>query len=322
MSETLALPHQLAHLAPRLQHNDATVRRIALIELADEEDEAGLPWLLQTLANDPASVVRLEAANRLAGWEQPAVVLGLAQALLDSDGAVRDAAALSLSQLKTAAAGRHLLPLLQQQDEFVQLSLLRALRELRLAEAAPAALAQLSAASPALRREAVGVLGWLKYQPALPALCQLAVADDDAEVRRASTGAIGLGSSAEVLAALLQALNDADWLVREEAAATLGKLRLDGALSGLIAALDDDYWQVRVRVARALGRLQLSRATKPLLQALTHSVSNLRKEAALALAEIGDSSALPGLQRASDDPDPEVRKAARLAVSQLLVNQP
>ena len=97
-------------LQPRLQHADPGVRRIALIELADLEEPEALPWLARALTIDPAAAVRAEAARLLEAWEEPEVVQALCQALADSDETVREAAAQSLSELKTAEAGRLLLP--------------------------------------------------------------------------------------------------------------------------------------------------------------------------------------------------------------------
>ena len=57
-------------LQPRLEDEDAGVRRIALIELADLEDPDALPWLVHTLANDLSADVRAEAARLLEAWEE------------------------------------------------------------------------------------------------------------------------------------------------------------------------------------------------------------------------------------------------------------
>ncbi|WP_024767014.1 HEAT repeat domain-containing protein, partial [Pseudomonas nitroreducens] len=119
-------------LQPRLQDADAGVRRIALIELADLEDPDGLPWLAHALTHDAAASVRAEAARLLEAWEEPDVVDALCQALADRAEDVREAAAQSLSELKTAEAGVRLLPWAAHSEIFVRRSALRALRELRL----------------------------------------------------------------------------------------------------------------------------------------------------------------------------------------------
>lgn len=315
----------LVTLLPRLTDADGTVRRLALIELAELEEEDHAPWLAWAL-RDPDAQVRAEAAARLAYWEQPDVVQALAHALTDPDASVRQAAAHSLAELKDAESGRLLLPWLDMDDAFVKASVLRALRELRLAESFAPALRAASDANASVRLEAVGVLGWLKQQQALQTLVALARADVHADVRRAAAGALGLAAGlsmdATVLPALLAALQDPVWQVREEAATTLGKLSLVASANALVAALEDDYWQVRQRAARALGRLKQQSAIQPLVaHALQHSSANLRKEAAVALGEIGDPSAIPALEAAGQDSDPDVRKLARLALTNILAKR-
>lgn len=320
-----------ADLRQRLTSPDAGVRRVALLDFADVEDEALLPALVTVLRGDPDPALRAEAARALAGWGDGEVVEALADALGD-EATVREAAAQSLAELKDAEAGARLVPRVGHADGFVSAAALRALKELRVPAAAAPATAALAHVDPAVRREAVGVLGWLKHAAALPALARLAIGDEDAEVRRAAAGALGLAAAGEapsVLPALCAALRDPAWQVREEAATTLGKLGqiaighggdADGSDTPAVAlrqAMTDAYWQVRMRAARSLGRLRDRAALPVLIEALAHRAGNLRKEAAIALGEIGDPRALPALEAADADPDPEVRKAARLARQRL-----
>ncbi len=312
---------ELADLRHRLASADAGERRVALLEAADLEDEALLPAISAMLRHDPDPTLRTEAARALAAWSDADVVEALAEALSDVP-AVREAAALALAELKDAQAGARLVRHARHPDAFVSAAALRGLRELRVPEAVEPALTALQRPEASVRREAVGVLGWLKHQPALPRLAQVAVEDKDAEVRRAAAGALGLAGPDQVdavLPALCAALRDAGWPVREEAATTLGKLRPEApaAAQALRAALEDDYWQVRLRAARSLGRLRDRGAVLPLTAALVHPAGNLRKEAAIALGEIGEAQTVPALTAATDDPDPEVRKAARSALQRL-----
>lgn len=307
----------LQELHPRLTSDDATVRRLALIELSELEDEAHAPWLAWAL-RDPDPAIRADVAARLAYWEQPVALEALVVALSDDIAAVREAAAYSLAEIKQVESGELLLPALAGAQNFVLASLLHAVKELRLPGSLTPALSATDDGDATVRLAAVGVLGWLKDATALPVLTHLAAHDPDAEVRRAAVGALGLGQGhdAQVQPALLGALQDPIWRVREEAAATLGKLKLPEAVAPLIQSLPDAYWQVRQLAARALGRLKAVAAVEPLVtHALQHEIANLRREASVALGEIGHPSALPALAISAQDADPEVRKTARLAIT-------
>lgn len=313
------LDPEVQELLERLADVDPGVRRVAVLDFADIEDEAVLPALAGLLRDDPDATLRAEAARALAGWDVAAVVDALAAALSDT-AEVSAAAAQALTELKDPRSGERLLAHAASPDSFVSAAALRALRELRVPAAAAPALAALQHANAGVRREAVAVLGWLKHGPALPLLTRVVAADADAEVRRAAAGALGLAAPEQVAAvqtALCEALADSAWTVREEAASTLGKLRAASAAPALRDAMADDYWQVRLRAARALGRIADRQAVPVLGQALIHPAGNLRKEAAIALGDIGDAAAAPLLQAAATDPDPEVRKAVRLSLQRL-----
>lgn len=310
----------LAHALPddvRLQSPDAAVRRLALIDAAESEDDACVPLLIHALRHDTDAGVRRTAAEALGAWELPDAVDALCDGLHDGDTSVRTAAADSLAGLKQSDLGLRLLARLDDPDTEVRTALLRALRELRLPQSAAPAQQQLSHASAAVRREAVGVLGWLRHAPALPGLAALAQRDPEPEVRRAAVGALAFAVDDSVLPTLVDALLDNDWQVREEAAATLGKLHLIAARIALEAALDDTYWQVALQAARALGRLGQSQSAHAVATLLTYPISNVRKEAALALGEIGTPADLIVLEASLQDDDPEVRKAARIAIAQI-----
>lgn len=367
-----ATPSASPGIETRLHDADAGVRRLALIELADDGNPDDLGPLTEALAADAAAEVRAQAATLLAGWGGAAVVDALGAALLDPEAAVREAAAEALAELKDPVDGERLLPGLERalgplagptpspqtasltaplaaprtapaaaaanggaadapprpapgtaalpDAAFAAAAALRALKALRLPGAQAPAERALGHADAAVRREAVAVLGWLKSQPALPRLAQIATDDPDAEVRRAASGALGLApaeTSPAVLPALLGALRDPVWIVREEAATTLAKLQPAAALDALLLAMQDEAWQVRLRAARALGRLHDGRALPALVTALDHEAGNLRREAAIALGELGDPQALAPLTARAADPDPEVRKAVRVALQRL-----
>jgi len=310
---------ELSTLSERLGSQDPGVRRVALLDFADDGEEELLPAVIELLRDDPDPTLRAEAARALAGWDDRAVVVGLADALGDVP-AVREVAATSLTELKDPSAAALLIPYAGHADAFVAAAALRGVKELRLPAAAQAALVGLHNADSRVRREAVGVLGWLKLAAALEPIAGLATTDPDEEVRRASCGALGMAApvSEAAQAALVKALRDAAWQVREEAATTLGKFQLqEHDRAALRGSLEDDRWQVRLRAARSLGRLRDITAVSLLIEGLVHTAGNLRKECAIALSEVGDARAVPALRAAAADPDPEVRKAIRLALQRL-----
>ncbi|MBY0341028.1 MAG: HEAT repeat domain-containing protein [Rhodocyclaceae bacterium] len=320
MSPAIPDIFEIPELTPfllRLQESDAAVRRIAVLDLADLEDEAALPFLIDSLLRDPDASVRLEAARVLAAWETPEVVTALLDGLTDAATQVAEAAAQSLSELKDVSLAPLLVERAPHPSAFVRAAVLRGLRELRYPQAYATAVKALDDADAHVRREAVTVIGWLKQSDALTDLARLATGDPVVEVRRAATGALGLAADAKVLPSLYAALNDQEWQVREEAAITLGKLKLPEAEAALTQSLGDEYWQVKLQSVRALGRLRARKVLAELSGLFHHPISNLRKEVALALGEIGDTAALPLLEGAIDDADPDVRKSVRIALAQI-----
>jgi HEAT repeat protein len=302
-------------LAAALEHPDAAVRRIAVLQAADAAHDHPEPFARAT--RDPNAGVRLDAVRALEGSASDTGIDALVERLGDEDADVRGAAAESLAEILDKDAAPLLLTHLERTEGPARAPILAALKKLRHADALPYAIEALSDALPSVRREAVGVLGYLHDEIAVPALAAQVASDADAEVRRAAAGALGFSSSDAALLGLLVGLRDADWQTREEAAATLAKLALPRSAAGLVAALKDDYWQVRLKAAYALGRIKARDAAAPLIEALSHPVGNLRKEAAGALGAIGDRAAIPALSLALDDPDIEVRKAAQRALAAL-----
>jgi HEAT repeat protein len=238
--------------------------------------------------------------------------------LRDGDAEVREAVALTLGELKRPDSATALLPYLGDPTPDVKAAALRAVKALRVDEAFEPALTALHDGDATVRREAVGVLGYLRRPQALGALTEVAAHDPDPEVRRVAVGVLGYaGECTEISVhpALSRAMVDAAWQVREEAATTLGKLGSALGVNDLITAMADEYWQVRVKAARSLGKLKARAAVPALADALLHPMSNLRKEAVIALGETGDPRAITPLEKALGDSDPDVRKLAKLALT-------
>ncbi|HEY3431879.1 MAG TPA: HEAT repeat domain-containing protein [Rhodocyclaceae bacterium] len=306
---------ELAPYVDQLSAADATLRLLAVRQISDYADE--YPQLFATAARDADAGVRLEAARALEGTVDVHAVEALADLLEDEVVEVATAAAESLAEILDDVVAPTLLKRLIPSRGFARAGLLGALRRLRVEEALAPALDSLDDASAVVRREAVGVLAYLKAAEAVTALGTRAVEDSEVSVRLAATGALVYTVDPAALPFLLRALTDEDWQVREAAAITLGKTALAGSADGLINALQDSSWEVRLKAANALGTLREIRAVPGIIEALLHPVSNLRKEAATALGVIGDVAARSALENALSDCDVEVRKAAQRSLERL-----
>jgi len=242
----------------QLNQDDENIRFVALMNIADEEQTALLPWLQHAVLHDPASKVRELAATHLEGWQDATSLHTLAQALNDQYENVRIAAAQSLSEIKHAESAHHLATYLQHSDDFVVASILRALKELRAESLFDAILKHAQHANPLVRKEAVSTLSWLQKQDGLATLAQIAQHDLDIEIRRIATGALAASQmlTPEILSALHSSLIAEAWQLRVEADLTIGKLKAIELEQPLLQQLDDAYWQVRIAVSRSLGLLK------------------------------------------------------------------
>jgi HEAT repeat protein len=185
---------QLASIHSRLASTDPEVRRIAVMDLLDSDEDDVDQYLLDAL-KDADAKVRAEAARLLEGYETHEVVEGLIGVLDDDSAEVREAAAVSLSELKDAAMGDGLLAALPAASQaFMQAALFRALRELRRPEAFTPALAALGSSDVGVRCTALGVLGYLKNPAALPDIARIAGSDAEVEARRIAVGALGFAT--------------------------------------------------------------------------------------------------------------------------------
>ncbi|MGE5492442.1 MAG: HEAT repeat domain-containing protein [Actinomycetota bacterium] len=315
MTDFSAYPELLA-VQPMLSSPDPAIRRVGLLQIVDLADEVPEPFV--AAAGDEDAGVRLEAAKALEGNANPEAIRALARLLDDPDAEVADNAALSLGEILDPAAGPVLLQLLREAGGEARGALLGALRKLRYPPVLADAVALAGDASPAVRREAVGVLAYLKDASVVPALLRRVREDDDPEIRRMAVGALVFAAHPDVAATVGLALADEDWQVRQEAAGTLGKLKCLESIPGLIKALDDAAWEVRLKAANALGGVRAAAALPALIANLAHPISNVRKEVANALGAIGDPGAIAALRDALEaDRDIEVRKAAQRALEAL-----
>jgi HEAT repeat protein/beta-lactamase regulating signal transducer with metallopeptidase domain len=123
--------------------------------------------------------------------------------------------------------------------------------------------------------------------------------------------------SAQVVAALVGAVRDADGEVRKEAVFSLGQLRAQEGAAALATALADEQGEVRAQAAFALGQIRSEAAVGPLTQALRDKEAEVRQQAVFALGQIRARSAIDGLVAALKDTNEEVRQQAAFALGQI-----
>ena len=176
----------LDEVLENLSDADAGVRRVAVMELRELDEDDAIPLAVKALSDSDANV-RKEAAQVMDEFEGAETIQALVGALADSDEGVRTTAAAVLAETQDPTAGPILMQGVGSTNIFVKAASLHGLRGLRLAESEPLALENLEHAEPTVRRESVGVLAYLKSVSILPVLMNTAANDSDENVRRAAT---------------------------------------------------------------------------------------------------------------------------------------
>jgi HEAT repeat protein len=153
---------------------------------------------------------------------------------------------------------------------------------------------------------------------ALP-LIQLALADDNTQVRGMAVYSLGIQPTPENLSLLIPILTtDPDPNMRAIAAGALGYLEDRRAFEPLRHAFyEDDCWLVQFSAAVALGNLKDPQATGVLLEALDNEHILMQEAAIAALGEIGAVETLPRLLQFVDAADWLVRRRLAEALGNL-----
>ncbi len=211
-------------------------------------------------------------------------------ALQDEDWAIREEAALALGTFRDPRAVGPLVSLLRDADR-------------------------------AVREAAIGALTAIG-EPSVPAL-GLCLSEPRLTVQEAASAALAAIADERVLAPLLAALRNRDWIVRMHAAKALGRIKSssaveplipllqdpvkavreettaslaaigDAAVSSLLAALTHAEWLVRLHAVEALGKMRCVAAVEPLLSVLFNDPDTaIREDALRALGLIGDARAV------------------------------
>jgi HEAT repeat protein len=160
---------------------------------------------------------------------------------------------------------------------------------------------------------------WPKAVPAelVDALLQ-AVDDEHKKVRIEAIYTLGVIGSANQLklsdaavARLLKALDHYDPAVRAGAARVIGRLKVESAGDALLKAVNDSNAEVRYASMRALGEIRDERAIQALTEQLSYYGRGEGAWSALdALARIAHPSSVPLFKTRLTDKDPYLRRAA------------
>lgn len=269
----------------RLLRTDASpqVRSAAVRSMANAG--AGVDDLARGL-NDVDAGVRATTVEHLPGDPPDRVGSILAEALVDGDEAVRDAAMRRLagaSSSERELAWSALERCRVEERPALLEALIRNERELIV----DVALEHLSSADEGERVLALETVGRGGTQACVQAAIR-ALGDDEPAVRRAAAGALGRLGDRTAVAALGDALGDGDPDVRSAAVRALGMIDDEEVLSHLVAAMNDGEQSVRETASQVLTGWSSPTVAKRLAGVLT--VPSLRESAADLLRQIAPTS--------------------------------
>jgi HEAT repeat protein len=157
---------------------------------------------------------------------------------------------------------------------------------------------------------------WPKPSPAeLVDALLTAVDDESGKVRAEAIYALGVVGRAPLseaaTARLIKALDHYDPAVRTGAARVIGRLQVKSAADALLKAVNDSSAPVRYASIRALGEIGEERAVQALTEQLNYYGKGEGAAAAIdALARIAHASSLEVFKARLTDKDPYVRRAA------------
>lgn len=298
-------------------NNASELKYKALIEIcADIADDSLVPVLIEALKHE-VSEVRITAARGLANTDNPSVVSAFAEAINDTDVAVRRQIVKSLSKMGSDPNTTSiLLQALTDPDKDIRVQAIRALSECRddaviqglvdrLADPEYDVRREVSAAlrsigkhasryvstclkneNPLVRKLAAEILGDLQDPGAAPTLIS-SFEDSDSDVRNAALDAVvKIGNSS--IPFLIEVLGHSDRFVRQLAVNALGRLGAESAGPQIIELLGDPDVEVQAAAALALGKLKHKSAIPHLLKMVCMPRWTTSNSAAEALTYFGD----------------------------------
>jgi HEAT repeat protein len=311
-----------------------------------------IPSILQFLDHDNATIRRL-AIETLGEIPSPASVDYLLTKLDDADVASQQAAVNSISSLVAAfpeVQGEVLARirrLLQSSSVPIKLNSLSVFVNIQGEGYHDELLLASKDSDPVIRQKAISLMGKFGEERFADPLV-LSLADEATVVRLAAINAIARHRPETALEPLISSLDDQDIWIRTAAAQALGEYRHAASVEPLMRHLEHDPAPVRIAVIEALGRSENPQVKEVLFQCLGESDLEIQRAAMLALSRIpgadvfqrlsdalasgdwrlraaaatalgirGDREALPMLHRALEDADTYVQQSAVLALDKV-----
>jgi len=158
--------------------------------------------------------------------------------------------------------------------------------------------------------------GRTQLQGRVEELIEVLRAPGKSRVRRMAASALGWLEGAQVVEALVAALDDADVQVCIEAIASLGRIGDRRAVNPLCAMLKNGH-VLRQHAAEALGEIGDPRTVGALIGVLGDACHAVRVAAIRALSKIGDPRAIDPLVAVLGDPDASIRRIAASALCRI-----
>lgn len=170
---------------------------------------------------------------------------------------------------------------------------------------------------PNIRLEAIGALGALRAQDALPYLEEY-VTDDWPVMRIAALRAIAAIDQEHFVMVLGSLPADRDWTVRAALADVFATLPPDVARPRLEAMLDDEDRRVLPAVLRGLVRIKAPGAADRAIKLLTEADFGIRAAAASIVGQLKPEGGVEALRAALKESEPDAANDARIAAMSAL----
>jgi HEAT repeat protein len=325
-----------------LEDKDAIVRQAAIEALEHLGTQKAIPNLVK-LVGDENINVRGNAAWALGRLGTEEAVQALKELLDDENTKAYHTARRALQWLDMSKGGLTPVKILGDEETSVRKAAIGVRKDPGIQEAIPV-LEWLQSEDPNARQEAVGALGSLDAQEALPALVESLV-DEDENVRKVAIDIFKEFDVEKSIPILIELLRDKNAGRRQGAAKALGELGAieafrarikfgeditylaDEQLSAkksipaLLKLSSDEDASVRQAAIVALGKLDAKEAIPVLMELLQDENAVIRESSALSLGKLGVQEAIPILVRLLGDENADTREAAVIAMGEFRVHE-